>query len=519
MPWKVVAPRRGRTSDRLGDPDELVEGLENDPGRSPPAVLVSGGIAAATLLRVLVFWVPALRVLDSDEAVVGLMAMHVLRGRVPAFYWGQAYGGTLEVFPVAGLFALFGPHTLLLKAVPVALSAAVAWLVWRIGRRTVREPAATVGALLFLVWPAFFIWMSTKERGFYWAALALALGAMLLTLRLAERDSRLELFALGLLLGLGWWTTPQILYVALPAGVWLVRRRPSVLRGTPLVVVGAALGAAPWLAANVGHHWPSRWQSLQPEPNWYLSHLWGFFWRGFPRAYGLSLAFSGKWLAPGLAIPIFALILGGFAWALWRRPEGCGLLLGTCLAYPFLYASMPPGWLPEPRYVLFLSPPVALLLGRVIISSSKGPPAWAAWLGAAALVSASVLWMLRGAVPIEIGTPDKPPPTEMAALIDALESRRVDRVFADYWIAYRLSFESRERIIATPFEGAMRSAAYDQLVRAGRRPAYVFVEGSVFDPFFATSVEKRGFRYERVVVNGFVVYTPHTKVLPEDVWR
>src|SRR5215467_12916871 len=45
---------------------------------------------------------------DSDEAVVGLMARHILDGQLTTFFWGQAYGGSQEALLAAPVFAVFG---------------------------------------------------------------------------------------------------------------------------------------------------------------------------------------------------------------------------------------------------------------------------------------------------------------------------------------------------------------------------------------------------------------------------
>ena len=45
---------------------------------------------------------------NSDEAVIGLMAKHILNGARPVFYYGQAYMGSLDAFLVAGMFQLLG---------------------------------------------------------------------------------------------------------------------------------------------------------------------------------------------------------------------------------------------------------------------------------------------------------------------------------------------------------------------------------------------------------------------------
>src|SRR5512134_3850864 len=45
---------------------------------------------------------------NADEAVVALMARHILMGERPVFFYGQAYMGSLDAFLIAGAFRLFG---------------------------------------------------------------------------------------------------------------------------------------------------------------------------------------------------------------------------------------------------------------------------------------------------------------------------------------------------------------------------------------------------------------------------
>nr|HMN61443.1 hypothetical protein [Anaerolinea sp.] len=44
--------------------------------------------------------------LNSDEAIVGLMARHILLGERPIFFYGQSYMGSLDAFLVAAGFRL-----------------------------------------------------------------------------------------------------------------------------------------------------------------------------------------------------------------------------------------------------------------------------------------------------------------------------------------------------------------------------------------------------------------------------
>jgi hypothetical protein len=44
----------------------------------------------------------------NDAAIIGLMAMHALKGKLYAFFWGQSYMGSTESLSIAPFFALFG---------------------------------------------------------------------------------------------------------------------------------------------------------------------------------------------------------------------------------------------------------------------------------------------------------------------------------------------------------------------------------------------------------------------------
>src|SRR5712691_1206406 len=119
------------------------------------------GAAAGTALRIWAILLPQ-GALDADEAVVGLMTHKILHGALPVFFPGQGYGGTQESFLAAPLVAAFGLHAWTIRLVVVALWAASAVLVWRIGLRVLDEQRAVFGAVLFWIWPTHFDWKSTR---------------------------------------------------------------------------------------------------------------------------------------------------------------------------------------------------------------------------------------------------------------------------------------------------------------------------------------------------------------------
>src|SRR5690348_2660766 len=74
--------------------DDIPEALK---ALSAPAFRLSGlGIIAVAAIVRWQLTIRAYMLPNSDQAIVGLMAHHILAGERPVFYWGQAYNGTLE---------------------------------------------------------------------------------------------------------------------------------------------------------------------------------------------------------------------------------------------------------------------------------------------------------------------------------------------------------------------------------------------------------------------------------------
>jgi hypothetical protein len=459
-------------------------------------LVLAGAIAAGVGLRAWVLSSP-LGTLDADEAVWGLMARHALDGELSTFYWGQSYGGTQEVLLTAAVFAVAGSSTLALKLVPVALFAVAAVLVWRVGIRTIGEPAARIAAALFWVWPSYLVWKSTRAHGFYGTALVLSLLTLLLVLRLRERPSRVDAGLLGLALGLGWWATPQFALVAAPAVVWLAwARRHSLLRFWP-AVPAAVLGALPWLVTNVRHDWYSF--SFAPGGGTYLSRFRGFFTATLPMALDLRVPFALEWaFGPVLSGLLLLAALGWVAYLALRRRDRLGPLLAVVLAFPFLYAASSFTWLvEEPRYLVLLLPVVALLLAEGLRRTSVAAVA----LAAACALTATGLVRMEESSRYQTRTGHVDVPDDLRPLLDALDERGDRNVIAEYWVAERITFESEERIVAN----SPRYPKFTVRVGADANAAHVFVAGTAAEERRRELLEADG--YARVPVGGFILYS------------
>jgi len=85
---------------------------------------------------------------NSDEAVVALMARHILRGARPVFYYGQAYMGSLDAWLVAGGYRLLGEGILAVRAVQTILYLAYIFSIWMLARLLFTNRSVAVWAVI-----------------------------------------------------------------------------------------------------------------------------------------------------------------------------------------------------------------------------------------------------------------------------------------------------------------------------------------------------------------------------------
>ncbi|MGZ4387316.1 MAG: glycosyltransferase family 39 protein, partial [Gaiellaceae bacterium] len=205
-------------------------------------VTIGAAAAAGIAFRVWTYR-SALGIPDSDEAVVGLMAHHILHGQFTTFFWGQWYGGSQEALLTAPLFFLFGSSWLLLRLLPMILDGVAALVLWRVGRRTIGEPAAAAAAAVFWTWPPFVIYKLTHQWGFYASGVLYCALILLLALRLIEQPTRTRAGVFGLVLGLALWQSAQLVPIVLPVIAWTIWKRRQWLRHLWLTIPLAVLGA------------------------------------------------------------------------------------------------------------------------------------------------------------------------------------------------------------------------------------------------------------------------------------
>ena len=427
------------------------------------------------------------------------MAQQILHGHFSAFYWGQDYGG-VEPYFVAAVFAVFGQSAFALTVSASLLSGVAAILIWRIGVRIVPASAAVSAAVLSWVWPECTVWNSTREFGFRQATLILGLCVLLQCLRIAQRprdamDSRYgDWVILGLAVGVGWWSSPEIVYFLLPGAVIIFgqdegRRVARPAKKLAAAACGAAVGAAPWLVASFDDGWGTLQRPIGSSipGNTYGYRLGVFFSHVLPMILGLRVEGSGAWLGSPLAgKALYAAALVGIALALFvvsvfRRQAR--FVVVFCVTFPFLYAVFPSAWFwNDGRYAIYLPPLLALAVVGAIWELTSTRTARAVVIGILTLtVVSSIVSFNDGFGALSSGKLLKGwhsnPNPSVTALASTLVHDGVHSVYGSYWVAYDLQYLSGDRVTGFALDN-VRIPANEKDVERDDRVAWVFVPTS-----------------------------------------
>lgn len=505
---------------------------------------LSAVLLAALALRLYLLAGPQTE-LEGDEAIVGLMARHILQGERPLFYYMQPYMGSLEAYLAAGVFALLGSSTLALRLVPLAAALLFTSLVFATGYRIGGLAAAVLSAAYVAVPPAFLALWSLKARGGYIDILALGQLLILLALRIGKRRSVLlwEAALLGLLSGVGLWTNLLIGVYLVPLAVYLALTLRRVVLGPwlPAAAVGCLAGAYPLLEYNLSHGFATAdamfggsWSLTEAPP-----YLRQFGRVSLPILAGLAQASSSQrlfwpsfWASPAGQLPValtvavvFLLVallgarrlpdlLRGGA----RAGDGQNLLVLLLVVVPAVFiVSKFRELVTEPRYLLPLYSAVPLLALAILRTRRVGrwwAPSLAVALLALNLYSVATLDPVLNLPDTAVGSRA----ANRAELSEFLLSRGLDRVYTDYWIGYPLAFESKERVLPSVLSGGFnRYIPYAYQVSIAANPAFVFVEGSREERAFVDLLKERGVTAKRDVVSIYSVYwqaTPLDRVRP-----
>ena len=440
---------------------------------------------------------------NADEAVTGLMVREILDGRLPVFYAGQQYGGALEQYLEAALYALTPlPQTELTLRLPLlALSVLTCLLVYLIAREVLASPGrALLAAALYAVGPWFNILGGVTSLGFYVAGQALATAAVWTALRG-------RLFRTGLLAGLAVWTAVSALYVLVPVALWLLPELGRDGRRWARTAAGFGLGALPllgWLAVHRVLPVPGTPAEDSSIPR-RLANLADPVLRQFVGvAYGH--AEGGLWLPVQVALVL--ILAGGYVAALVRR-RGFALLRADrrpadlLLAVPpvvvVLWAASNSTWYTgTPRYLALTYP--LLAVGLAALVPVRSAPVLVA---GTALLSAGFFPTMAGVGPTT-ATRD----AVFRQVADQLVARGQGCVYADYWTAMPLQYLAGDRLTVAVYDGAGRFPRAQAAVAACADPVYVGNAWGHSDGAIRARLDQLGVAYRTRTVDFVTIFEP-----------
>lgn len=479
-------------------------------------------------------------VIDSDEAIVGLMAKHALeRGTMPVFYYGQHYMGSLEPLLVALLFSVTGLSAVSMKMVPLAFGLALIPLTYLLGSCFFTDDrseessqfsilSGRIAAALMAVPPAAMIEWSTKARGGFTEVIVFGVVAMLCALSWYRSMSAVMTFACALCLGVGWWVNNQIVFFMLPIGALMFFRvvqvgvkfrtfKPFLLHfllGIASFLVGSALywycnfchnfasfgmlGGAKHLDKNVAGLLESALPIISGARQ---------FWHDNDLFAGAQLVALGMYLTVTLLILRVLPILWKPAFILSILTAVTTVAIFTLSAFGSLSTA--------PRYLLPLYPVIFALLGAGIAGAYLiKPGAFQSRVASMVLCSFFALhllsyWWDGGYDP---GQPfvaqDERAATDHSDLLKWLASEKVSVVQTPYWISYRLAFETGERVkplmIGDPFQ--VRIPEYQTLGDAGiTQNVPPFIVPPHYGERIAEGLLSMGYTFKAVSKSGYLV--------------
>jgi hypothetical protein len=483
---------------------------------------------------------------NSDAAVVGLQAMHMLRGELSPFLWGSGYQTSADAAVAALFFAVLGPAPLVLMLSALTLHVLATYLVFATLRRRfdgwlallctapmIFSPSSVHSYALYpprqvsltLAIAAF--WALDRARAAAGAdagagegARAMGLGGMLATLAVSADPYPLLLLPL------------IALYAALVAWDGGNGRdgsdggKSEVARRVGAGVLGAAVGLVPFLVIH-------RLAGAKSGPMGLTTSMLAHHWRllvdeCLPWALSYKVYFAGNvmdyaaWAAPSWihaigvmgALLLAGLVAFGIAAPLRRslpldvRQLGfVGALTFPLAIAAFLVSVMVMDHF-SMRYLAVLTlmtpfavAPAAQVLGKRRLGLVLGPhliaSAIAGWVGYGPFV--------HGIVPVA----ETPELRDDYTLRDLLRARHVRFAMADYWTSYRLTYLFREEIVVVPTNPAEdRHAAYRTALEAEPVFAYVHDPGRSREDVTAAERELRASHgeVERVTAGALSVF-------------
>lgn len=484
---------------------------------------------------------------NSDEAVVALMARHILQGERPVFFYGQAYMGSLDAWLVAATYSIFGQGVLPVRIVQIGLYLAYLLSLWLVARALfTKRRVATLAVVVAAVPTVLVTTYTTASLGGYGEIIVLGNLILWGGYRVSWggwRASRLAWLFLGFLSGVAFWTSGLSLVYILPVGlVILLRFRFSQVWLAALGLIGFGVGSSAWWYHNLVEGWAALKVLIEASPasTSPLEHLVSLLVLGIPGIFGLRFPWSPTFSPLPLLFIGLLVYLAAAAYLGWSLKNdralfapGAVTLLGLfVLLYILVYTGSRYGVDGSGRYLLPLNLLVVLSAGVLLNAVWRRRPAWAgALLLLLLFINGAEIW--RASRSDEKITTQFDPITRFdnrydSELINFLRQNAEMRGYSNYWVSYRLAFLSNEELIYAPrlpykadlsyAPGDDRYPQYSDMVLDSSKVALITTLHPQLDQELRRRLSARQVNFDEQWIGPYhVFYNLSRKVLPAEL--
>ncbi|HWQ04536.1 MAG TPA: hypothetical protein VN452_04200 [Longilinea sp.] len=499
---------------------------------------------------------------NGDEAIVGLMARHILlQSERPAFFYGQAYMGSLDAYLVTAAFAIFGIQIWVIRLVQVLLYlGTLATTVWVCQYFFGSWEAGMIAAALLAIPPVNMTLYTTASLGGYGEALLI--GNLILLSGMAwirqiqtghDKQKIVRTGIFGVCCGLGLWANGLTLVYSIPivviAGINIVRQKKisgSSLASVMVAGLGFLLGSLPWWLFAFNQGFSSLITELlgnnvAVETGTWLSrvgqHLLNLILLGGTVTLGFRPPWEIRWL--GLPLIPFILIFWLLVFFLFLKQSRNSMTkipfwvcFGVLITFAvgFVFTSF--GVDPSGRYFLpaFLVFCVAAGAGLAFSNLSIKLK-----IAAIAVVLTFQAWgtidcVLRNppGLTTQFYAPTVYDHSAYPQLIKFLEQKGETRGYSTYWVSYPLAFRSQEDLVfspALPYHPDLRYsrrddryAPYSILVEESEHVAYITVRNSGLNEYLRTNFSRLNVHWQEQTIGDFEVFFALSRtVRPQEI--
>jgi hypothetical protein len=459
-----------------------------------PAVLILLLFRSAIFL----FWPQAY--FDSDQAVYGLMAKHIAEGRAfPVFMYGQSYLLAVESWLAAPVFLVVGASVAALKFPVFVINVAIALLLVRIFSREVDlNPWLALVAALFFVLPApgtaaqfveagggiiepslyvVLLWLTRMRPN--WCGVTLAIGFLnrefsiygLAALLVIEGTRGVLFTREGIVRRLKMFRTAAEVWLLV---TWIKQYSSAAGPGTSL----RDLYQQP-----LGDNLTEVWNRVCIDADKLVGGVAAGLTTHLPRLFGVraerlreygidsnatqGVPWGGLLLVGLFAIPIVRIIMTMVRERRWRAEyDACAYFVLVGVFSFAAYTMLRCGVIGIMRYEL------------LSVIGASGLAAW--YLRAEHVRATAIMWTLlmfawvatttAGHVRLWAEYMTQPPTGAKITVIRQLEKEGIHYAYADYWLAYYITFLTNERIIVHSTD-LSRIAEYKRIVDEHRAEA------------------------------------------------